>query len=125
MAEIKTVLTNDHIIDDAWNNNMEDHHGEIPDKVIEFARAIEAAVLSALTPPTWRCCEKMVEQGAGNMVCCGEPIEVAVLSANAGKDATPTYTTGHCEHNKQPGGCQQHNLHCGWPKCDQKEINHA
>ena len=54
-----------------------------------------------------------------------ESLEAAVLSANAGKDAKPTYTTGHCEHNKQPGGCQQHNLHCGWPKCDQKEINHA
>lgn len=52
------------------------------DMMIAYA---EAAVLSALTPPTWRCCEKMVEQGAGNMVCCGEPIEVAVLSANAGK----------------------------------------
>lgn len=52
--------------------------------------------------------------------------EVELLTtANAGKDATPTYTTGHCENNKQPGGCQQHNLHCGWPKCDQKEINHA
>lgn len=49
----------------------------------------------------------------------------ALTTANAGKDATPTYTTGHCEYNKQPGGCQQHNLHCGWPKCDQKEINHA
>ena len=37
-------------------------------------------------------------------------------------EAIPAYTTGHCEYNKQPGGCQQHNLHCGWPKCDQKEI---
>ena len=46
----------------------------------------------------------------------------SITTANAGKDAKPTYTTGHCEHNKQPGGCQQHNLHCGWPKCDQKEI---
>ena len=51
--------------------------------------------------------------------------DALLTTANAGKDAKPTYTTGHCEHNKQPGGCQQHNLHCGWPKCDQKEINHA
>lgn len=52
-------------------------------------------------------------------------VKSALTTANDGKDATPTYTAGHCEHNKQPGGCQQHNLHCGWPKCDQKEINHA
>ena len=25
---------------------------------------------------------------------------------------------GHCVHKKQPGGCQLHNLHCGWPDCD-------
>jgi len=80
MAEIKTVLTDEQIFSIAIN--MDD--AELV-KITPFARAIEAAVLSALTPPTWRCCEKMVEQGAGNMVCCGEPIEVAVLSANAGK----------------------------------------
>ncbi|CAL62443.1 Hypothetical protein HEAR2312 [Herminiimonas arsenicoxydans] len=37
-------------------------------------------------------------------------------------EAIPTYTTGHCEYNKQPGGCQQHNLHCGWPACDQRAL---
>jgi len=32
--------------------------------------------------------------------------------------AEAAYTTGHCQHNKQPGGCQLHNLQCGWPGCD-------
>lgn len=32
------------------------------------------------------------------------------------------YTYGHCEHNKHPKGCQLHNLHCGYPDCDQKLI---
>lgn len=45
-----------------------------------------------------------------------------LTTANAGKDAIPAYTTGHCEYHKQPGGCQQHNLHCGWPTCDQKKV---
>ena len=34
-----------------------------------------------------------------------------------------TYTTGHCEHHKQKGGCQLHNLQCGWPDCDRKPIS--
>jgi DNA-directed RNA polymerase subunit RPC12/RpoP len=32
------------------------------------------------------------------------------------------YTTGHCEKHKQKGGCQLHNLQCGWPDCDRKPI---
>lgn len=38
-----------------------------------------------------------------------------------GSASAPTYTTGHCEHRKQPGGCQLHNLQCGYPACDRKE----
>jgi hypothetical protein len=32
------------------------------------------------------------------------------------------HTTGHCENHKQKGGCQLHNLQCGWPDCDRKSI---
>ena len=32
------------------------------------------------------------------------------------------YTTGHCENHKQKGGCQLHNLQCGWPDCDRKPL---
>lgn len=27
--------------------------------------------------------------------------------------------TGACKHKQRPGGCQLHNLHCGYPKCDE------
>lgn len=27
--------------------------------------------------------------------------------------------TGACKQKNQPGGCQLHNLHCGYPKCDE------
>lgn len=38
------------------------------------------------------------------------------------EDATkPAYTTGHCKNKSQPGGCQLHNLQCGYPDCDRKE----
>lgn len=32
----------------------------------------------------------------------------------------PTYTTGHCSEKSKPGGCQLHNLQCGYPNCDRK-----
>ena len=34
----------------------------------------------------------------------------------------PQYTTGHCRENNKPGGCQLHNLHCGYPECDRKAV---
>ena len=34
------------------------------------------------------------------------------------------YTTGHCPNHNQPGGCQLHNLQCGWPNCDRKPVEH-
>jgi|GEM_PF-1654776 len=37
-------------------------------------------------------------------------------------DAQPGFTTGHCQNNKQLGGCQLHNLQCGWPNCDRKAV---
>lgn len=34
--------------------------------------------------------------------------------------AAPDYTTGHCAEKNKPGGCQLHNLHCGYPACDRR-----
>lgn len=31
-------------------------------------------------------------------------------------------TTGHCIHKNQIGGCQLHNLHCGYPRCDTRKV---
>jgi len=45
----------------------------------------------------------------------------ALRAALAGPAQEPAaYTTGHCENHKQKGGCQLHNLQCGWPDCDRK-----
>lgn len=39
--------------------------------------------------------------------------------ANAERvESKPTFTTGHCKEKQKPGGCQLHNLQCGYPKCD-------
>lgn len=31
------------------------------------------------------------------------------------------FTTGHCQEKAKPGGCQLHNIHCGFPDCDRKK----
>ena len=49
---------------------------------------------------------------------------ITALRAALAQQAEPVepaaYTTGHCENHKQKGGCQLHNLQCGWPDCDRK-----
>jgi hypothetical protein len=32
----------------------------------------------------------------------------------------PEITSGHCQQRKNIGGCQLHNIQCGYPTCDQK-----
>jgi hypothetical protein len=34
------------------------------------------------------------------------------------EQAQPVAQT-HCPEKRKPGGCQLHNLHCGWPKCNE------
>ena len=47
----------------------------------------------------------------------------AIKEALAQQEQEPVaHTTGHCENHKQKGGCQLHNLQCGWPDCDRKPI---
>ena len=40
----------------------------------------------------------------------------------AEKQEPVAYTTGHCKQKAQPGGCQLHNVHCGYPDCDRKAV---
>jgi hypothetical protein len=42
--------------------------------------------------------------------------------AEAEKQEPVAYTTGHCKQKAQLGGCQLHNLHCGYPDCDRKAV---
>jgi len=49
--------------------------------------------------------------------------ELEQLRKARGKPVTE-YTTGHCKERAKPGGCQLHNLHCGYPQCDRKPITH-
>lgn len=39
-----------------------------------------------------------------------------------GTPIKPTYTTGHCRNHKAIGGCQLHNLQCGYPACDRQLV---
>ena len=44
------------------------------------------------------------------------------LAERAIAEAESRFTEGRCEHKKAPGGCQLHNLHCGYPDCDRKPV---
>ena len=48
----------------------------------------------------------------------------ALASASVGRMTMAEYTTGHCPNHNQPGGCQLHNLQCGWPNCDRRQVQH-
>jgi hypothetical protein len=34
------------------------------------------------------------------------------------------FTYGHCAEKSRPGGCQKHNLQCGYPDCDRRPVAH-
>lgn len=74
--------------------------------------------------PTWRNGTK-----AYTVTIEGDIVQIAAIDgariefvgeAKLSDCTKPNYTTGHCEHHNQPGGCHLHNLHCGYPKCDRK-----
>ncbi|WP_427852931.1 hypothetical protein [Stenotrophomonas acidaminiphila] len=51
---------------------------------------------------------------------------LALIDASPkGGSEAPTYTTGHCENHKKPGGCPLHNLQCGYPQCDRQPASDA
>jgi hypothetical protein len=50
---------------------------------------------------------------------------VAVEAAPAAQPEPKTYTEGHCANHTQPGGCQLHNLQCGYPDCDRRPVKAA
>lgn len=70
-----------------------------------------------------------------HMVACHEPDangQIGAVEECAAAIATaksliaeidkPKWTYGHCENGKRPGGCQLHNLHCGYPSCDRRPV---
>ena len=47
------------------------------------------------------------------------------LYLSAGAKPVTHFTAGHCAENKKPGGCQLHNLQCGYPSCDRRPAKGA
>lgn len=44
--------------------------------------------------------------------------QAAIADVKAG--GAVAFTAGHCKEKQKPGGCQLHNLQCGYPDCDRK-----
>jgi hypothetical protein len=45
---------------------------------------------------------------------------IELVQNELSKLKVPDFTTGHCSNKKSYGGCQLHNLQCGYPNCDRK-----
>lgn len=50
------------------------------------------------------------------------PIGTKLYAHASSAEPAVKYTTGHCKNKAQPGGCQLHNLQCGYPSCDREPI---
>lgn len=78
----------------------------------------ELALASAL------CRQRLMHEGKpyprSSCAVCGS-LSPRHRECNAVIAAEATYTTGHCERHRQPGGCDLHNLQCGWPACDRQD----
>lgn len=47
-------------------------------------------------------------------------MSVAIAAWNRRPPPEAQYTYGHCPERSKPGGCQRHNLQCGYPNCDRR-----
>lgn len=56
---------------------------------------------------------------AEGLKALADTIKSLVEKAQPLKLVEPAKPEGHCEQMKKPGGCQLHNLHCGYPKCNE------
>jgi hypothetical protein len=73
------------------------------------------------TPP-FKCIEVHGPNGYGARVMAHErnPLNILYMLCDALLSATPAKPAGgHCPERRKPGGCQLHNVQCGYPKCDQ------
>lgn len=53
---------------------------------------------------------------------CAWKAALAEQPAQGATAAVPRFTYGHCAERQKAGGCTRHNLHCGYPDCDRKEV---
>jgi hypothetical protein len=75
-----------------------------------------------------RAAEGVTDKQAAVFEYCADQLKRTVLAdypsatqpAAKPEQGEPTYTTGHCERKKQPGGCDLHNLSCRYPDCDRE-----
>lgn len=47
-----------------------------------------------------------------------DPKNIVPMFHDDEKDTNIQPMTGYCRHKNSPGGCQLHNIYCGYPKCD-------
>jgi hypothetical protein len=79
-----------------------------PDAGAALAALIDWHVQVALDPEVSSSAQALVDRGAAQPQA--EPV-------------VPGFTEGHCAEKAKKGGCQLHNLHCGYPACDRRPTS--
>lgn len=67
----------------------------------------------------WRAYAVAAEQGDEKQRIVAEVLTECAEQIDALLGEVKKPRTGRCEEKRKPGGCQLHNLQCGYPKCDE------
>jgi uncharacterized protein YwbE len=87
--------------------------------------ALRAALTDALVlqtnKPAWKCTGDGLKRFLTQSQYDAQPENIKVwYEPFSAPIHSPILTIGHCKEKAQPGGCQLHNLQCGYPVCDHK-----
>lgn len=81
--------------------------------------ALTEALVSKLKQPAWRCTGEGLKKYLTQTQYDAQTEKVkAWYEPFSPTDQSPILTIGQCKEKAQPGGCQLHNLQCGYPTCD-------
>lgn len=86
--------------------------------------ALTEALVSKLKQPAWRCTGEGLKKYLTQTQYDVQTEKVkAWYEPFTHTDQSPILTMGQCKEKTQPGGCQLHNLQCGYPACDRKSTS--
>ncbi len=84
-------------------------------------------LIGLVAPPQVNLCEvdalaQIIREVDGQNRLGAGTLAERIIERLAASVSQPKITHGHCSEKNKPGGCQLHNLQCGYPKCDQEEV---
>lgn len=86
--------------------------------------ALTEALVSKLKQPAWQCAGEGLKKYLTQTQYDAQTEKVkAWYEPFSPTDQSPILAIGQCKEKAQPGGCQLHNLQCGYPACDSAVLS--